>query len=87
MDEYLNKLKKDLDTEIRKTQGLDDISREKLDKLLSYVDMKLQEPQNPAHDQLLIGHLEGNIRHFEVTHPDLTMVMNNMLTMLSNLGI
>jgi len=87
MSEYLNKLKKNLEAEIRKMQGLDDISREKLDKLVSYVNMKLQDPQNPAHHHLLIGHLEDNIRHFEVTYPDLTMVMNRMLTMLSNLGI
>lgn len=87
MSEYLNKLKKNLEAEIRKMQGLDDISREKLDKLVSHVNMKLQDPQNPAHHHLLIGHLEDNIRHFEVTYPDLTMVMNRMLTMLSNLGI
>jgi hypothetical protein len=87
MDENLEKLKTDLDAEIRRTQGLDDISREKLDKLLGYVDIKLQKPSDPANHERLIGHLEDNIHHFEATHPDLTMVMNRMLTMLSNLGI
>ncbi len=87
MDENLKKLKMDLDAKIRKMEGLDDISREKLDKLVSYVDMKLQKPYDPVNHDRLIGHLEDTIHYFEVTHPDLTLVMNNMLTMLSNLGI
>jgi len=87
MDENLKKLKMDLDAEIRKMNSLDDISREKLDKLLGYVDIKLQKPSDPANHDRLIGHLEDNIHHFEATHPDLTMVMNRMLILLSNLGI
>ena len=87
MDEKLKKLKKDLDAQINKMEGLDDISREKLERLVSFVEMKLQQPHDPAHHDRLIGHLEDSIRHFEITHSDLTMVMNNMLMLLSNLGI
>ena len=87
MDENLKKLKMDLDAEIRRTKDLDDISREKLDKLLGYLDTKVQTPNDPENHDQLIGHLEDSIHHFEATHPDLTMVMNNLLTMLSNLGI
>jgi len=87
MDENLKKLKMDLDAQIRRMEGLDDVSREKLDKLVSYVDMKLQKPYDPANHDRLMGHLKDNIHYFEVTHPDLTLVMNNMVTMLSNLGI
>jgi Domain of unknown function (DUF4404) len=87
MDENLKKLKLDLDAEIRKTNGLDDLSREKLDKLLSYLDAKMQTPDDPENNDLLIGNLEENIHYFEATHPDLTMVMNRLLTMLSSLGI
>ena len=67
--------------------GLDDVSREKLDRLVRFVEKKLQEPQDPAYHDRLIGHLEDSINHFEITHPDLTTVMNDMLMMLSNLGI
>jgi len=87
MDENLKKLKMDLDAEIRRQKELDDISREKLDKLVSYIDMKLQKPNDPANQDLLIGNLEDNIHYFEATYPDLTRVMNRMLTMLSSLGI
>ena len=87
MDENLEKLKMDLDAVIRRQKDLDDISREKLDKLVSYIDMKLQKPYDPANQDLLIGYLEDNIHYFEATHPDLTIIMNNMLTMLSSLGI
>ena len=87
MDEDLKKLKKDFDAEISKIEGLDDISREKLDKLVSHVETKLQKPHDPAHHDRLIGHLEDSIHYFEASHPDLTLVMNNMLRLLSNLGI
>jgi len=87
MDEELKKLKEELDAKIRQMDGLDDISREKLDKLMSFVEMKLQKPDDRVHLENLVEHLEDNIQHFEVTHPDLTIVMNNMLIILSNLGI
>ena len=87
MDENLKRLKMELDAEISKTKGLDDVSREKLDQLLNYLDTKMQTPDDPENHDQLIGHLEDNIQFFEVTHPDLTMVMNKLLTMLGNLGI
>ncbi|MEJ2165836.1 MAG: DUF4404 family protein [Desulfobacterales bacterium] len=87
MDQNLKKLKMDLDAAIRRTKGLDELSRQKLDRLVRYVDMKLQKPDDPANNAHLTGYLEDNIQYFEATHPDLTMVMNNMLTMLGNLGI
>ena len=87
MDDDLKKLKADLDAQIDKMGSLDDISQEKLDRLVRFLEKKLQEPQDPAHHDRLIGHLEDSIRYFEITHPDLTTVMNDMLMMLSNLGI
>jgi len=87
MDEELKKLKDELDAKIRQVDGLDDISREKLDKLMGFVEMKLQKPNDPVRLENLVEHLEDNIQHFEITHPDLTMVMNKMLIILSNLGI
>ena len=48
MDENLKKLKMDLDAEIRRMDSLDDISREKLDKLLNYVEIKLRKPSDPC---------------------------------------
>jgi hypothetical protein len=44
MPEELKKLKEDLDAQIRKMDGLDDISREKLNQLVSLVEMNLQKP-------------------------------------------
>ena len=87
MDEDLKKLKEDLDAQLHNMGGLDDISREKLDRLVNYLEMNLQMPHDSAHHDRLIEHLEDNIRHFEITHPDLTTVMNDMLIVLSNLGI
>jgi hypothetical protein len=54
---------------------------------LSYLDAKEQRPDDPENHDQLIGHLEDNIHFFEVAYPELTMVMNKLLTMLSNLGI
>jgi len=87
MDEDLKKLKNALEAQIRRTGSIDDISREKLENLLSCLEMKLREPHDPAHHKGLIEHLEDGMRHFEATHPDLTTIMNDMLVMLGNLGI
>jgi len=87
MDENLKKLKEDLDALIVKMGGLDDISREKLDRLVRFVDKNLDAPLDPAHHDRLIEHLEDSVRYFEISHPDITTVMNDMLMMLSNLGI
>ena len=87
MDENLKRLKMELDAEINKMEGLDDVSRDKLDKLLAYLDTKVQSPDDAQNHIQLIGHLEDSVHFFEVTHPDLTMVLNKLLTMLGNLGI
>jgi hypothetical protein len=31
--------------------------------------------------------LEESVQHFEITHPDLTMMLNQLLMILSNAGI
>jgi hypothetical protein len=87
MDGDLKKLKQDLDAQIRRMGNLDDNSRKKLDRLVDYVEKKLQQPKDATHHDRLIEHLENSIRYFEITHPDLTTVMNDMLMMLGNLGI
>ena len=85
--EQLKRLKTELEAEIRKIRELDKVSQEKLSKLISAIKAELRKPHDPVLSDDLRKHLEENIRRFEVSHPDLTTVMNNMMVMLSNLGI
>jgi hypothetical protein len=73
--------------EIGKIESVDNQSREKLDRLASSVQLKLDHPQDARHHQHLIEHLDDAIDHFEVSHPDLTAIMNTIMMTLGNLGI
>jgi hypothetical protein len=43
---------------------------------------------NPAQiNPTIIQRLEGALDHFEITHPDLTMLISKLLESLSNAGI
>jgi hypothetical protein len=85
--EQLKRLKKELDAEIRKMGNLDQISQEKLERLVSFIDMELENPNGSVHPEHLVEHLEDSIQHFEVSHRDLTTAMNNIMVMLGNLGM
>ena len=39
------------------------------------------------HHRTLKQSLQDSVRHFETSHPELTSVINNVLTSLANMGI
>ena len=85
--QHLKDSLKKLLAEIGKIESVDNQSREKLDRLASSVQLKLDHPQDARHHQDLIEHLDDAIDHFEVSHPDLTAIMNTIMMTLGNLGI
>jgi predicted RNase H-like nuclease (RuvC/YqgF family) len=90
MNEHYEDLKdslKKLRREIEKIEGVDNQSREKLDRLLRSIQLKLEHPQDARHHQHLIEQLDDAIDHFEVSHADLTAIMNRIMVTLGNLGI
>ena len=73
--------------EISRLEGLDDQSRARLDHLLGDIELKVKQPQDAAHHENLIQRLQDSVSRFEVSHPNLTMALNEVLNALSGAGV
>ena len=88
-DENLRKLLEQLHDELERTESVD----EKGDELLRHLDadignfLKRSGKGKRQPDEPLLEQLQDAIDHFEVTHPRLTMMLSEMMTILSNAGI
>lgn len=88
-DENLRKLLEQLHDELERAESVD----EKGDELLRHIERDISDllkrkgkGKRPA-DEPLIERLQDAIDHFEVTHPTLTTMLSEMMTILSNAGI
>jgi ElaB/YqjD/DUF883 family membrane-anchored ribosome-binding protein len=88
-DKELRKLLDQLHDEINNTKTIDDKGRELLSDLESDIHALLERSgSTPEQSQsTLVQRLESALDHFEVTHPDLTMLISRLLESLSNAGI
>ncbi len=89
-DQNLRELLEKLHQELERTEIVDDKGNE----MLRHVDADIRkllkrslsgggiEPDDP-----LLERLQDTIDHFEATHPRLTTVLSEMMTILSNAGI
>jgi len=64
----------------------DDIeSREKLNRIISDLEAKLEKPEE--NDEGLVKDIKEAIQHFETEHPRATAILNDIMVTLSNMGI
>lgn len=89
-DEELRRLLEDLHRKIEDTNEVDEKGRE----LLSHLSVDIRNLlERTGHEPRLrgssweIGRMEESVRHFEVTHPNLTAALSQLLSILSNAGI
>jgi len=88
-DENLRKLLEQLHDELERVESMD----EKGDELLRHLNadiknlLKRSGKSKGPPDESVIERLEDAIDHFEVTHPTLTTMLSEMMTILSNAGI
>lgn len=89
-DEELRELLEELHQKIETTNSVDEKGRE----LLSHLSVDIRNLlERTGHDsplysnRLEMGRLEESIRHFEVTHPNLTAALSQLLNILNNAGI
>jgi hypothetical protein len=89
-DDELRQLLEELHTKIENTDSVD----EKGSELLSHVNADIHSLlQRTGHERSLresslhSGSWEDSIRHFEVTHPNLTAAISHLLDILNNAGI
>ncbi len=76
-----------LRAEIKKLKGTDDAGKQRLEELAERVEKQLAETGEKNEHQNLIKELEEEIMRFEVAHPRLTAIINDLMVTLSNMGI
>ena len=88
-DQNLRSLLERLHAEIERNEPLDEKERELLQHLGADISALLDqsEGESAQADQSMIERLEESIEHYEVTYPDLTMLLGKLLAILSNAGI
>lgn len=89
-DDELRQMLEELHRKIEATDQVDEKGRE----LLSHLSVDIRSLlERTGHEERLrgssweIGRLEESIRHFEVTHPNLTAGLAQLLNILNNAGI
>ncbi len=89
-DQNLRDLLEQLDKELERTDTVDEKGNEMLRHLDSDIRSLLKRSGTNAEidaDEPLLERLQDTIDHFEATHPRLTTVLSEMMTILSNAGI
>jgi Domain of unknown function (DUF4404) len=84
-----NELRDSLDNfhkELEKSDSIETGDRKRLERMETELRGLLEEDAD-RHDDSMLEQLEHTIRQFEVTHPDLTMVIGHLLNILSQEGI
>ncbi|HEX2991422.1 MAG TPA: DUF4404 family protein [Anaerolineales bacterium] len=89
-DDELRQLLEELHRKIEDTDEVDEKGRELLSRLSVDIRNLLERA---GHEERLrgnswvIGRLDESVRHFEVTHPNLTAALAQLLNILNNAGI
>ncbi len=88
-DQELRSLLERLHSEIERTDTVDEKGQELLKDLAADIRQLLAraEGEGTQPEPSMINRLEESVDHYEVTHPDLTMLLTKVLSILSNAGI
>lgn len=87
-DQNLRELLEKLHAELEQTEVTDGSGRELLRHLDADIRSLLKRSGEKVEtDESMLERWQDSIDRFEVTHPQLTMMLSEMLTILSNAGI
>lgn len=87
-DQNLRELLEKLHQELERTEAMDEKGSELLRHLDSDIRSLLKRSGAKAEsDEPMLERLQDTIDHFEDTHPRLTTMLSQMMTVLSNAGI
>jgi gas vesicle protein len=89
LDEQLRQDLQRLQEELRNTSTVDDESADVLRDLEGHIEEVLERSGEVPypHRHTLAQHMRDSAEYFEVSHPRLTALLNNVIFTLSNLGI
>lgn len=84
---HLHESLKKLRSEIDALDTGDEEARQRLGKLIQDIEKTLEHPEDTGGDEHLGEQLKTSILRFEVSHPRLAAIMNDIMEKLSNMGI
>jgi hypothetical protein len=87
-DQNLHELLEKLNHELERTEVTDEVRRERLRHLEADI-RRLRERSGgeTAVDEPMLERFQETMEEFEETHPQLTIMISQMMTILSNAGI
>ena len=87
-DQNLRELLEKLHNELEHTEVTDEAGRERIRHLEADIRaLRERSHEQTDTDESMLERFQDSIDHFEATHPDLTMMISQMMTILSNAGI
>jgi chromosome segregation ATPase len=87
-NQNLRELLEKLHNELEQIEVTDEAGRERLRHLDADIRSLLERSDDlDETDEPMLERLQDSIDHFETTHPQLTMMLSQMMTILSNAGI
>ncbi len=84
-----NQLRQELEklrSEAANTEN-DPESVQRLQTLITEIEKKLAHPEDTDHHNTLVSEIRESINHFETEHPRATGILNDIMVVLSNMGI
>ncbi len=85
-DEQLRQSLTELRSELERLEAEEAEVRERLDALITGVEMRLSTPSDIAHHHSLVRDLRRSILQLEVSHPRATGILNQIMAALGNIG-
>ncbi len=87
-DQNLRELLEKVHSELERIEATDEEGREKLRHLDRDIrDLLKRSGEKLETDESMLERFQDSIDHFETTYPRLTMLISQMMTILSNAGI
>lgn len=87
-DQNLRDLLEKLQNELEQIEVTDEAGRERLRYLEADIrGLRERSGENEETDESMLDRLQDSIDHFETSHPEFTMMISQMMTILSNAGI
>ena len=84
----LRELLEKVHRELEQTEATDEAGRERLRYLEADIRSLLERTDGTSEtDDPMLERFQESIDHFETSHPQLTMMLSQMMTILSNAGI
>lgn len=84
----LRELLEKIDLELERTEATDESGRARLLELRADIrNLLARSGESEETDEPMLERFQDNIDHFETSHPQLTIMLSQMLTILSNAGI